>query len=80
MTDRDLGRIWAKHFPRSKNGHVSEQICRLICLIIEKKLLLSLPGNSYEEKLSEILARCNIPAEEFASCRAVTTAIFPHAR
>ena len=68
MTDSDLGRIWAKHFPKSRNGHVSEQICRMICLIIEKRILLELTEQGYHAAVIEVLQRCNISADEFASC------------
>lgn len=69
MTESEIGRIWSKHFPKSSNGHVSEQICRMICLIFEKKLLLEPAGEDYQATVTRVLARCNIPAREFAACR-----------
>lgn len=70
MTDDDIGRIWAKHFPKRGNGHVSEQICRMICLILEKKILLDFAGN-YQTGTPQVLSRCRIPPEQFALCRSV---------
>jgi hypothetical protein len=72
MTDSDLGRIWAKHFPKRRNGHVSEQICRMICLIIEKRILLELTNGGYHTTVLGVLQRCNISADEFSSCRELT--------
>ena len=41
----------------------------MICLIFEKKLLLEPAGEDYQATVTRVLARCNIPAQEFAACR-----------
>ena len=75
MTDNDLGRIWAKHFPKSTNGHVSEQICRMVCLIVEKKLLIEF-AVIHEEALAKVLNQCKIPRSEFVACRNLTKPVY----
>ena len=69
MTDSELGRIWAKHFPKHRNGHVSELICRMICQILEKKILLERTAENDQAIVQRVLLRCGIPVHQFAACR-----------
>ena len=67
MDDTEIGRTWADHFPKWQHDKESDQICRLICLLMpmKAKSVIDAEARTSEERLQRVLNSCGTPRAQF---------------
>lgn len=64
IDDKEVGPLWAEHYPRCKDNDVSMTLCVRISHLTRNKAQLLESGKG-EEKLSRTLEELGIPSHEF---------------
>ena len=64
MNDKEIGRVWAEYYPKSRDDRDALQICGIICRLIraESKLAFVIGRSG---KLQRILDACSISKDDF---------------
>jgi len=64
MDDKEIGRLWAEYYRKSKDNRDAFQMCRLICLLIREKssFVFSIRRSG---RLQRVLDDCGVPKAEF---------------
>jgi hypothetical protein len=70
MEPREVGRIWAEHYPNHRNDHVSGQICALICSLVRELARLEIGSGNLTMRVAKVLGAAGIPIEQFDDCEA----------
>ena len=66
MDDKEIGRVWAKYYPKSKINKAALQTCGIICRVLQEKTRLAIAVNLADRlQLQPILDACGIPKAEF---------------
>jgi hypothetical protein len=60
-----LARLWAEHFPKSKESGVSKTLCMAIALILEDKAQAFATDEDLIDTLHHLLERFGIPKDQF---------------
>ena len=63
--DRDIIRLWAEHYPKSKTSGVSMTLCKAIALSLEDKAPLVMSYDDIIDKLHYLLSHYGISREQF---------------
>jgi len=63
--DRDIIRLWAEHYPKSKTSGVSMTLCMAIALMLEDKAQAIAINTDLIDKLHNLLERFRIPQDQF---------------
>ena len=63
--NRDIGRLWAEHFPKSKESGASKTICMALALILEDKAQAAAGNDDLMDKLYFLLKHFDIPKDQF---------------
>jgi hypothetical protein len=64
MDDKEIGRLWAEYYPKSKDNRDVLQMCRLICRLIREKSRFNLSFRR-AGTLQRVLDDCDVPKAEF---------------
>jgi hypothetical protein len=65
LTDEEMAKAWAKHYPNHRADKVSEHVCRLICLCIGYRVSGEISGGDTATRLDRVLANMRIQKKEF---------------
>ena len=63
MDDKEVGVVWAKNYPRSRENKDALQICRMICRLVRQKTRLFFFSRS--SALQRVLDGCGISKADF---------------
>jgi len=69
LSDSEIGRLWAKHFPQWRDNRDSCQICFGICAIIEFEAALR-NGPTHIARVNDALQAAGIRPQEFDEVKA----------
>lgn len=64
MDDKEIARIWAEYYPKSRDNRDALQICRMICRLIREKTRLVF-SISRSARLLRVLDGCGISKADF---------------
>jgi hypothetical protein len=64
MDDKEIGRVWAEYYPKSRDNGDAFQICGMICRLIREKtrLVFSISRSGRPQR---VLDACGIPKADF---------------
>ena len=66
MDDKEIGRIWAKYYPKSEDNGDALQTCGIICRVLQEKTRLAITvSRAGRLQLQPVLNACGIPKAEF---------------
>ena len=65
LRDRDIGTVWAEHFPKCRTNSASRALCLTIFDIVQNKAQISLPLAGSAHKLIYVLRTAGIPEKQF---------------
>jgi hypothetical protein len=65
IKDREIGRLWAEHYPKSKTSGASKTLCMTIALMLEDKAEALEAEGDRIDKLHYLLNRFRIPKAQF---------------
>jgi hypothetical protein len=65
LQDRDIGTVWAEHFPKCRISSASRALCLTIFDIVQNKAQISLPLAGSAHKLIYVLRTVGIPEKQF---------------
>jgi hypothetical protein len=66
MDDKEIGRVWAKYYPKSEDNGDALQMCGTICRVLQAKTRLAITvGMADRLKLQPVLDACGISKAEF---------------
>jgi hypothetical protein len=64
MEDKEIGRVWAEYYPKSRDNRDALQICGMICRLIREKTRLVFFINRFGQ-LQCVLDACGVPKADF---------------
>jgi hypothetical protein len=64
MNDKEIGRVWAEYYPKSRDNSDALQICGMICRLIRAESRLGFVF-SRSGKLQRVLDACGISKGDF---------------
>jgi hypothetical protein len=64
MDDKEIGRLWAEYYPKSKDNRDAFQLCWVICRLIREKSSFVLAIRR-SIRLRHVLDDCGVPKAEF---------------
>ena len=65
IEDRDIGPLWAEHYPKGKDDVCSRILCRILCLMIENKAARNLGDGDLMVAIHRLLAVFGIAEAQF---------------
>ena len=65
LQDRDIGTVWAEHFPKCHTSEASRALCLTIFNIVQNKAQISLRLAGSADKLNYVLGTLGIPQNQF---------------
>jgi hypothetical protein len=65
IEDRDIGPLWAEHYPKGKDNTRSRTLCRVLCLMIENKAARDLGDDDLMVAIHRLLAGFGIAEDQF---------------
>jgi hypothetical protein len=65
IENRDIGAVWAEHFPKVSISPPSRALCLTVFHIIQNKAQISLPLAGSTHKLNYVLGTVGIPENQF---------------
>jgi hypothetical protein len=66
VDDKEIGRVWAKYYPKSEDNADALQTCGIICRVLQAKARLAITvGMADRLKQQPVLDACGIPKAEF---------------
>ena len=65
IEDRDIGPLWAEHYPKGKDHARSRTLCRILCLMIENKAARNLGDGDLMVAIHRMLAGFGIAEDQF---------------
>lgn len=65
LQDRDIGKVWAEHFPQCHTSEASRALCLTIFNIVQNKAQISLRLAGSADKLNYVLGTLGIPQNQF---------------
>jgi hypothetical protein len=65
LQDRDIGKVWAEHFPQCHTSEASRALCLTIFNIVQNKAQISLWLAGSADKLNYVLGTLGIPQNQF---------------
>jgi hypothetical protein len=65
IEDRDIGPLWAEHYPKGKDHARSRTLCRILCLMIENKAARNLGDGDLMVAIHRLLAGFGIAEDQF---------------
>ncbi len=66
MDDKEIGRLWAKYYPKSEDNGAALQTCGIICRVLQEKTRVAITVSMTDRlQLQPILNACGIPKAEF---------------
>ena len=65
INDREITRLWAEHYPKSKTSGASKALCMTIALMLEDKAQAITTNTELIDKLHNLLDRFRIPKDQF---------------
>ena len=65
IKDRDISRLWAEHYPKSKTSVVSKAFCMIIAGILDDKAQAVTTDDDLIDKLLRLLGHFGIPKDQF---------------
>ena len=71
LRDRDIGTIWAEHFPKCRTSSASRALCLTIFDIVQNKAQISLPLAGSSDKLNYVLGTVGIPVNQFQEMKGI---------
>ena len=64
MDDKEIGRLWAEYYPKSKDNRDAFQMCRVICRLIREKSIFIFSIRK-SGRLTAVLDACDTTKAEF---------------
>ena len=65
LQDRDIGTVWAEHFPKCHTSEASRALCLTIFNIVQNKAQISHRLAGSADKLNYVLGTLGIPRNQF---------------
>ncbi len=65
LENKDIGVIWARHYPKRAESASSMSLCVTLTLIIKQRARAVLQHEAWSVKLRHTLAATRVPKEEF---------------
>ena len=65
LQDRDIGTVWAEHFPKCHTSEASRALCLTIFNIVQNKAQISPRLAGSADKLNYVLGTLGIPQNQF---------------
>jgi hypothetical protein len=65
LQDRDIGTVWAEHFPKYHTSEASRALCLTIFNIVQNKAQISRRLAGSADKLNYVLRTLGIPQNQF---------------
>ena len=65
IKDREIGRLWAEHYPKSKTSGASKMLCMTIALMLEDKAQALETDGDLIDKVHYLLGRFCISKDQF---------------
>jgi hypothetical protein len=71
LQDRNIGTVWAEHFPKYHTSEASRALCLTIFNIAQNKAQITLRLAGSADKLNYVLETLGIPQNQFQEMKSV---------
>jgi hypothetical protein len=65
MKDKEIGVIWSDRYPSRNTIYSSRRLLKTLVSILTGRAIIKRHGGDHREILHEILAKCDVPKDEF---------------
>jgi hypothetical protein len=65
LEDRDIGILWAEHYPQAEGNALSNKICLMLCFIVRERARRLLGQSDWMMQVNFALRELGIPKDQF---------------